>query len=354
MIADGGSGGFNWDGSPRNPDALSWKPRTLRLHASSASKALRADNASRCLYCHHRIEWFDRFGGGRIPLLPKEFSSRAVPDRCRWSVVNGLAYIGDGGRDRCRIAHPTMCPAVEHEDNDPALEGARRAHATRTRKWIDEGAFIPAAKGPGDEEEVTDQRVPTQVSDVRHVMFYLHTLWIAPTTIYALRCVARAHSSGSRCKNPVFNSDIREGYWDQRDIPVPPGRAGQETLWAGRQMWVYNLSGLETGEMQRWLGQRCSSHGPSSPAPDDTPPEWNQFNTWRHAKFILYERPAGVPESQSPLSALWKPQEPTTCAGTGCNNGRLGAVEEGWLCRRCKPVHAKRERTHKKWQQPKD
>ncbi|MGW2513883.1 DUF6083 domain-containing protein [Streptomyces scopuliridis] len=328
----------------------------MRLHPSSASKQLRKGSVTRCLYCHHLVEWYGRFDGGRIPLIPKEFPSGAVPERCRWSVSGGVAYIGAGGRGTCRIAHPTMCPDVDHGDNDPDLEGARRAHAVRTQKWINEGVFVPMVRAD-HERDVIDQQVLTQADDTRHVMSYLYMLWIAPTTIDKLRCVALAHSSGARCKNLVLESELYEGHWGQVDIPVPPGRAGRETLWSGQQMWVYNLNSLDADGYKRWISQRCHSHGAGSPAPDATPPEWRRFDTWKHSMYILHEAPSWPMDQRlgHPLLSLLQPlQKPTPCADTTCRNSSIATVEEGWLCWRCKPVHERRTRTHRIWQQSTD
>ncbi|MFB6632188.1 DUF6083 domain-containing protein [Streptomyces sp. NPDC056362] len=354
MSTDGHSRGFRWDGSPTDDTEQPTRGgrRTLRLHASSASKSLRADKAKRCKFCHHQVEWYERFDGGVVPLIPYEFRTGEVPERCRWSVANGLAYIGDGARITCRMAHPAVCPGVEHDDHDPELERARLVHAVKTRRWIEDGTFTPAVKG--DETDVEEQKVQAAEGEVRHVVVYSHQQWLAPTSVYQIQCVAHAHKTRERCKNKVWDEDLNEGHWEQLDIPMPKGRQGRLTLWSGQKMWVYALHSLYAPEYKRWLDQRCVVHGAGSPAHNALDPEWVRFDTWRHSAFIAHDQPRepqDLQRLQHPLlSRINQVRDRIICAAPGCHNGTVTAEAPGWLCYKCEPEARRRARVHHRWQ----
>ncbi|MEU8526442.1 DUF6083 domain-containing protein [Streptomyces sp. NPDC048629] len=354
MNSDDGNGSFHWDGSPKDDTSQPTRGgrRTMRLHPSSASKSLRADKAKRCKYCNHQVEWYERFDGGVVPLIPIEFRTADIPERCRWSVANGLAYIGDGARVTCRVAHPTVCPGVEHDDNDPDLEEARLKHRIWTRKWIDEGVFVPAVRGA--EEDVVEQKVKAVEGEARHIVVYAYQRWLAPTSIDKIRCVAHAHRTRERCNNMVWDTELNEGYWEQIDIPVPQGRQGRQTLWTGQKMWVYALHSLDTSPYKRWLDQRCAAHHPASPAHNSVDPEWVRFDTWRHAEFIAHdlpEMPQDLRRLEHPLlSKLGKVPDRIICAAAGCTNGTVTDEAPGWMCWKCKREARRRSHVHRRWQ----
>ncbi|MGW7003691.1 DUF6083 domain-containing protein [Streptomyces sp. NPDC054933] len=326
----------------------------MRVWSSSASKTLRAQAQSRCVYCNHMMEYFDRYDGGRIPLVPKELPSAQIPQRFRWCVDNGVAYRGDGGRARCRLPHPTACPMVEHDDHDAELEGLRRVLAVRTRKWIDEGSFVPRPH-PLDEDDVAEQHVCVVAGATRHIVKHATALWLAPRTVDSIQCVAHAASTNQRCQKVVLEPTHDEGSWQLVDIPEAAGRAGQRVLWAGELMWVWVLHALDFDVLQRWVKQRCTSHWPS-PAHDAVSPEWVHFHPVRHDKHIVHERPAD-PQKALPsnrgnplLEKVVSGPKRTICAGQNCRNGSAAPVEEGWLCYRCRPKLQRRATIHRKWQ----
>ncbi|MDH2392203.1 DUF6083 domain-containing protein [Streptomyces sp. HNM0663] len=284
--------------------------------------------------------------------LVREFPSHLVPERYRWSVFNGLVYLADGGGAGCRIVHPTVCPALDHDD-DPVLRGLRRSYAVTTRKWIHERAFVPAPRKVL-EENVVEQLVQAGPGP-RHVITYTCWTWLAPSSLDQIRCVAIAASTGERCKKTVLSDDLYERHWTQVDIPVPPGRAGQNTLWAEQKMWVYDLNALYPDQYKRWRDQHCPEHFDSS-APDATVPQWVVFDTFRHSDFITYERPKITQERRRedhPLLGLLRPVSTgSQCSGESCTNRSHRKEQEGWLCWTCTPLARRRARIHEKWQAP--
>ncbi|MFF4950564.1 DUF6083 domain-containing protein [Streptomyces chattanoogensis] len=349
---------WHWDGSPKHEEKQP-RSRWMRVHRSSASTALRWDARVRCRYCGHQMEYFDRFDGGRIPMMPHQFRSVSIPERLRWSVDNGVAYIGDSGRLLCWVPHPAVCPMVEHEDDDPELEQARMAHLLWTRRWIESEEFTPELHESTVEADVADQHVELEAGAVRHVVRYASWTWLGPDAVDRIQCVARAASTGARCQNRVLSSDTYEGGWEQTEVPVPPGRAGQESLWAGMEMWVYQLHMLEPHEFKRWIRQRCTDHAPgASSVPDAIAPQWVSFDAWRHSDFILFERPHWEPDLKRQehllLSRLEPAQKPTNCAAAGCRNGTIMPVAAGWLCWQCAKKEQRRRGVHRRWQQSRD
>lgn len=350
---------YHWDGSPVEEDEADWfrSQRTLRLHKSSASRTLRKDAVARCIYCNHPMEWYERYDTKeRVPFLLQEFPTQRLPERLRWSVFNGLAYKGDGGAPTCRIVHPAVCPALQH-DEERVLEGLRLSYAVKTRSWIHQGVFVPAAKPDVTELDVEEQLV--DAGETRHVVHYTWWTVLAPTVIDEVRCVALAASTGERCKNMVLSDDLYEGQWSQVEIRIPPGREGrrQATLWEGQQMWVYDLNALYPEDFRRWQEQRCRDHDGGS-APNAVLPQWVTFDTFRHSEFITIERPATVVRQRHredhPLLKLMRPlaTDAARCSAEGCSNRSHRAEEKGWLCWQCAPVARRRARIHDKWQAP--
>lgn len=345
------SDAFHWDGSPKEDALLGFRTaRTMWLHRSNKSTLLRRDAMAKCRYCGLAMEYFDRYDDLRIPMTPKTVPSRAVPPRMRWQIMNGIAYPGDGGLAVCRVPHPAFCPQVEHEDDDPQLAHARAVYRKRSEGLIASGQFIPDLVPPRCEEDVAEQHVQ-DVGEVRHVIAYSSRLLLAPSRVDTIQCVARADSTGERCKNTVWTE---EGHWEEVEIPYVPGRAGQQVLWAGSRMWVFALHALYPDEFSRWMKQRCPSHA-SGYTPDAVPPEWVSFDPWRHEDHILRERPAGVAEPKrvaDHIADMLLGPKRTRCATSGCLNGSDAPVPEGWLCWQCSRLTERRERIHQKWGNP--
>ncbi|MFI8365290.1 DUF6083 domain-containing protein [Streptomyces sp. NPDC085612] len=330
----------------------------MRLHPSTPSKGLRGNNVARCTLCGHHVWYFDREDGGRIPLLPTTFPTRAVPWRARWSVDAGLARYGDMGQPTCWIAHPTLCPGVEHEDDDADLWAARRALAWRTRKAVEQGRFSAALPVP--EEAAEDAQEPEEVfSATRHIVDLFSSFLIGPDAVDKIRCVSVASSHGGRCGNTVY--DDKSSYlpeWVEVPVPFPPGRLMQDTLWAGQTMWVCVFTGLDREERTRWRQQRCTEHGEGSTLPDAAGPEWQHFSLFRHEAYVLSQKP---PEAERPKGAV-KPKGRVLCSAAGCNAGKVGTVhpdllipgvgvdgKPGWLCWKCRKKYKKRLATHERW-----
>ncbi|WP_437086109.1 DUF6083 domain-containing protein [Streptomyces sp. enrichment culture] len=300
----------------------------LRLNPHSPSKALRRPNTDTCTFCGHHVWYFDRYDGGRIPLVPREFPAGAVPPRARWSVDGGIARPGDMGRSRCWIAHPAVCPGIAHDGADgDGLAGARRALAWRTRKAVAEGRFTaPLPVSP--DEAGGGERGAARAADPgeRHILAYAGALLLGPAGIDRIRCVA-SDGDGGRCDATVHDPNAPyQGVWVETEIPVPSDRAGQQTVWAGRMMWVYVLEGLDHVERMRWKNQRCPGHGSTvSTDPDAVPAEWVRFSPFRDERHILTHRPRTARHGGDDRP----PVVPRTrCAGRGCVNGKEGAVAE--------------------------
>ncbi|MBT2439982.1 hypothetical protein J7E93_07575 [Streptomyces sp. ISL-36] len=269
-------------------------------------------------------------------------------EHLRWSIFNGIAHYGDDGTGHCRIAHPAICPAVEHDDDLTAFQGLRLRYAVQTKAWIDKGEFVPAQR----EREVTETEVSEQFirieSPVRHIIDYPPARFLAPTAIDKVQCIVRATTTNQRCNNTVFDPERPEGHWEQVDIPMPSGRAGAATLWAGQKMWVYSLTALYTDAWRRWRYQRCTAHE-STTAPDATMDEWLRFETLRHSEFIVYDRPEDLYKRKIESGAsLFRPS-PGRYKCANCTNRSYEPQSKDWLCWQCAPVAARRERVHAKW-----
>ncbi|MCT9094238.1 DUF6083 domain-containing protein [Streptomyces sp. ASQP_92] len=333
-----GDGSGNWE-----------QGRTMRVHRSSASKTLRAGATKRCIYCNHPIEWYERGDNReRLPLLLQSFPSHLLPERYRWSVFNGLVYFGEDG-SYCRIAHPAVCSAIHHE-YEKALDGLRRSYKVATATSIQKGEFVPAPLKEVCEDDVVEQVTQTS-SNIRHVVRYNYVLLLAPCEVDQIQCVARASSTGERCKKTVCMEDVAEGLWVQVEIPPAPGRGGQETLMAGQLMWVYDMSGLDPQSFMRWKAQTCATHHDTS-APQAEMPEWVWFDTWRHGQFITYDEPEMAREARKRPASPFFVQ---VAARTGAKCAQCGQYshtkqEAGWLCAKCAAIALRREQTHRKWQ----
>ncbi|MFB7275409.1 DUF6083 domain-containing protein [Streptomyces sp. NPDC056244] len=342
----------HWDGTPVDEaEARRGARRNMYVHKASASRTLREDAVKRCLYCNHPIDWYQRYDNDEwLPLLLREFPARLVKEYRRWTVFNGVAYLADDGTGRCRIAHPAICPALEDEhDDDPSLRNLRRRYAVYTRTWIDKGEFVPAERRVS-ETDVCEQYVQAD-SEVRHVVSYAPFTLLAPAAVDKIQCIARAATTNERCRNLIFEPGLHQGHWTQIEIPIPPGRSGRATLWSDQKMWIYDLNALWPEEWRRWRSQRCTSHESSS-APNTTMEEWLVFDAWRHHKFILCDRPEDLHKRERGDAAGWGLLKPAKaeykCAN--CSNRSYAPQDKEWLCWKCVPAAARREKTHEKWQ----
>lgn len=319
----------------------------MRLHQSNQTRLLRRSAAARCKYCDTPIEWFERYDALRIPLTP-EFPAQRIPVSMRWHVNNGVAYPGgDNSSGFCRVPHPAVCPAVEHEDLPDDLQEVVQLLAVRMRGRIESGEFAPYIEQP-TEEEVSGPE-PEETEEVRHVLAYHGTLRIAPCEISELQCVARDRKTKQRCESGVF--DLAEGSWEVVDIPHAPGRQGQAILSAtGGQMWVWNVSDFNA--LRRWWAQRCHHHCQSE-EPDHVKNEWLTFHPLRHGDFILTEQPQGYerPKAEGAEIVVHDgPGKRTKCAATDCSNATLTNPPKGWLCWRCEKIEMRRTQVHRRWQ----
>ncbi|MFJ9931342.1 DUF6083 domain-containing protein [Streptomyces misionensis] len=339
---------FNWDGSPKDERLAGFSPaRNMWLHKSNRSTSLPGNNLVRCRYCGLRMQYFDRWDHGRIPMVPKMLPSAAVPVPMRWNVMSGIALPGDDGAGRCFVPHPAFCPAVKHENADLRLAEARAVFRRRMERRIAEEGFIPDLP-PAGEEDVAEQHIEP-VEGRRHIVAYARLLWLAPGRIDTIQCVALARTTGERCKNTISQD---EGVWEEVEIPYPPGRAGQQVLWAGTTMWAYALHALHTDEFNRWMRQRCMQHAPGgNAAPDAVSSQWVRFDALRHEEFILRERPANAQQVllDRRLDRIATGPERTECATSDCRNGTVSKVPKGWACWKCARTVKRRTRTHRKW-----
>ncbi|MFJ9460930.1 DUF6083 domain-containing protein [Kitasatospora sp. NPDC101447] len=311
------------------------------IHRRSPSKVLRSRATGRCKWCGNRVLWYDRHDGGRIPLAPARFPAHRIPPRFRWSVDVGLAASGALFGD-CFLAHPAICPAVEHEDLPQEIEDIVRVLGLRMRKMIRSGEFVPADP-PLDETEVAEPEPAAAVgAGERHVVCHGPVLRICPGRVEDLQCVAEG-APGQRCERAVFSS--AEGRWVEVDIPEAKGRLGKAILLTYRgRMWVWEIDPLDFRDTTRWLWQRCPSHASAAEMYER---ELVGFSTIRHHGFILRRRPAGYDYAveRPEKSAGGTSSERTLCAGDGCRNGTIMSVDKGWLCWRCAPKARRRQGT---------
>ncbi|MGR3935238.1 DUF6083 domain-containing protein [Streptomyces sp. BRA346] len=325
----------------------------MRIWNSSASKKPVRDIQDRCSWCGNPVEWRESFEAIRVPLIPVEFPTRAVPPRYRWHLDNGIACLGANPRDYgyCRIKHSSVCPAVPHDDLDPAMESILRKLGVRMRQMIHSGAFVPAPAAPRSEAEVQEPDPPTAAGTggVRHVIHRGGLLRIAPGTLEELQCIA-AGAEGRRCPNLII--DITEGRWIETDIPYAPGRAHQQILnVTGGQMWVWDLTSPDFMDARRCLLQRCPEHADER-AREACDMELVAFDSMRHGDFILDRAPDGYDAPQNEPSLVFDLATPSRqiCATEGCGNGTVSVVEKGWKCYQCVRQEKRRQATHQRWQ----
>ncbi|MFI2031874.1 DUF6083 domain-containing protein [Streptomyces buecherae] len=326
----------------------------MRIWNNSATKKPVRDVQGRCSWCGNEVEWRESFESTKVPLIPVEFPTAAVPPRYRWHLDNGIARLGANPHDygRCRIKHSSVCPAIPHEDLDPAMASIVRKLGVRMRRLIDSGQFIPTLASPRSEAEVQEPDPPTAAEEggVRHVIHHSGLLRIAPGPLDALRCVAATDAQGHRCEQLVLDS--ADGRWTQVEIPYAPGRAHQQILnTTGGLMWVWTLNCRDFMDVLRWLRQRCHAHaqGTTGEACDN---ELVTFDPQRHGDFILERAPDGyeIATEDEPHSLDLPLPTRQICATDGCTNGTVALVGEGWRCYQCVRQDKRRQSTHARWQ----
>lgn len=321
--------------------------RQMRLHQSNQSKLLRRDALGECRFCGNPVEWFDQYDARRIPLTP-ELPAGRVPVRLRWHLSRGVAYPGsDPFSDYCRLPHPAVCPAADREKLPPQLEEVRRLLAVRTRDRVERGLFTPyVEEPPEDPVRAPAAEVPAgPPGTVRHALNYHGDLRLARSAIDEVRCVA-ADETGERCVNPVFVLD--EGHWERVRIPPAPGRSGQSILSDGGQMYVWSVT--EYAWLVRWWRQHCPGHHNCPGTADAVPAEWETFQTFRHAEFIVTREPEGYAKLpvEGELTVFEGPRSRTVCAGADCLNVTVAAAPTGWLCWRCEKADRRRRQTQRR------
>ncbi|MFG2977705.1 DUF6083 domain-containing protein [Streptomyces sp. NPDC048331] len=325
----------------------------MRIHPHAPSKSLRGDNTGRCLYCHNVVWWYDRADGGRIPLLPRQFPTSRVPPRARWSVDAGVARLGSV-EDTCWIAHPTVCPGIEHEEfTDTGLADLHRQSAINMQTAIREGRFSAPLTGAENDDQGAGRERDGR-STRRDVVAYHSVHLLAPSTVGELLCVALSEATGQRCDNLV--RDDRAGFqgeWAEIEMPYPRDPTGDAPLWEGQTMWVWSLNNVSYKESVRWRDQHCPAHAAESTTPDAHPRECEHFDPFRHSSHIRYQRPTAVPVFSPEPSKATR----LICAGKGCDAGKVGAVPDrevveglGWMCYKCRPKHTARRATHRRWE----
>ncbi|MFJ9520644.1 DUF6083 domain-containing protein [Kitasatospora sp. NPDC101801] len=328
--------------------------QNARLHATSPSRTLRSHAEGRCRWCGNRIVWFDRYDGGRIPLTPVEFPKAGIPQRYRWTVSGGLAQPGSHGRldQFCRIAHPAICPAAQHEDLDERLLPLLQSLGVLTQKMIRAGEFTPPPQSEAATEEAVQDAEPEAAPaadsrPVRHVIAWNDRLRIAPGPVDDLRCVAFDDNTQERCDRPVF--DETEGCWQQ--IPLPPPATRRRTAAPRGAIWVWELTPLAYMDALRWVRQHCQAHH-GSDATNAVAVEIVDFHPDRHAAYLTRTRPEGYQDAEKDTGAE-EPSGPkrTTCASTDCHNATLDRrAPKGWLCWQCTRTAKRRVTTHRRWQ----
>ncbi|MFG2825065.1 DUF6083 domain-containing protein [Kitasatospora sp. NPDC048365] len=277
---------FHWDGTRKGP-----KPtRALRIAPDSPSRLLRAAKAGICRYCGNPVEWSYRADDTPIPLHPAELPAPAVPPRQRWHLASGIAHPTAGGSPWCRIAHPAICPATSPADTEssPELTRLRRALALRTRRLIDRGFTLqpPTPAAP----PTTDETTLTATTPQLPVVHMLHSHYLAPAPLAAIRCVAQTLRR-TRCPNPVAD-DIDLGRWTL--MPVDTAATDTPRHLTSHltppEMAVFQLTHLPYVTQARWRGQRCLAHA-SSRAADIALTQWEPFNPFLHRQHIRTELP---------------------------------------------------------------
>ncbi|MEU6332014.1 DUF6083 domain-containing protein [Streptomyces sp. NPDC047049] len=322
----------------------------MRLHRSNASRLLRSKAYDICSYCSCPVEWFDRYDDRRIPLMPKEFPLALIPPKYRWYVDGGVAYTGTlRGYMYCRLAHTTICPALNHDDLDDELQPLVTRLGVRMQKNIEAGQFTPRSPESRDAAEIEEPEPANAApaGEERHTLRYNTNLRLAPGRIEDLQCIATTQR-GQRCSNSVYAAD--EGFWEHMEIPHAPGRQGELILNAtGGMMWVWTLAPLDFGAATRWFKQHCDVHA-ESPAPEYSPREWVDFHPIKHGSFIVGDKPQGYPEKESLQVPIHMGPKTTRCETASCHNSTVMTVPEGWLCWQCAKRTKRRTAVHSRWQ----
>lgn len=249
----------------------------------------------------------------------------------------------------CRLAHTTICPALNHDDLDAELQPLVTRLGVRMQKNIDAGQFAPRPVESQAAAEVAEPEPQNAApaGQERHTMRYVSSLRLAPGRIEDLQCIATTQY-GRRCSNFIYAAD--EGFWEHVEIPHAPGREGELILNAtGGMMWVWTLAPLDFGAGTRWTKQRCEVHA-DSPAPDYGPREWVNFHPVKHGSFIVGEKPQGYPEKESLQVPIHMGPKTTACDTAGCHNSTVMAVPEGWLCWQCVRRTNRRAAVRSRWQ----
>lgn len=261
-----------WDGSRTGHRPY----RLLRLAPDTRARALRAPQSKPCARCGNRVEWYDRDDGRPVPLHPHELPAEQVPEGMRWHVFDGIAHPVPDGSAWCRVPHLPLCPATA----EPAaarlgrLTGLRRHLAVATRQRIDNGLFTPPPTLSGPEPDAPQ----------REVVLLLHVLYLAPSRVEAIRCVAQTRRRG-RCPHPVAASGAGTGVWAAHPVPPAPARDHLTGHQVGTLMLIYDVSRLPYGEQVRWRQQHCPDHA-ATLAADVELPAWEPFDAFAHHQHI--------------------------------------------------------------------
>jgi hypothetical protein len=253
--------------------------RTLRLDQGNQTRLLRAAQTRPCPSCGNRVEWYYRSDGSTIALHPHELPTEQVPEHLRWHLHRGTAFPTGDGTPWCRIAHPPLCPAREHEAAARLgrLATLRRDLALNTRALLDNGHLPPpgplASTGPGPHR-------PTG----RHLVHLLQALYLAPGRVQDLRCVAQSIRR-NRCPHTLIDPAQPPGTWALLPIPSAPARGHLPEHLTGTPMAVYDLSHLPSATQLRWHRQHCTAHA-SSLAGDIALTDWETFDVTAHHQHI--------------------------------------------------------------------
>lgn len=187
----------------------------MRLHQSNQSRLLRRDGVGPCTFCGNPVEWFDQYNAKRIPLTP-EFPARRVPARYRWHLSGGVAYPGtERFSEYCRVPHPAVCPAVEHEALPRQLDEVRRVLAVRMRERIEQGLFTPYVETPSEKQVREPDPVRPEAGTCTRLLY---------TSTSSSSCSAWSTStakSGCRVGSPPMNCTQR--------TPQPTARSSTPT-----------------------------------------------------------------------------------------------------------------------------
>lgn len=305
-----------------------------------------------CQWCGNPVHWYDTATGRRVPLMPQQIPTTAVPPRFRWCVDAGIARHGThpSDPDLCRLNHAVLCPTRPEQEQLPdlptQLAQIRTALGAAHRKLLDHGFTPTPPPEPDNSTPSTDAEPDSHHDagppdeDVRHLLAYGDTwLRLLPGRIENLQCVA-AHA-GRRCMNPVYRPT--EGAWQPMPIPAHGSRATQNAInsHAGT-MWVWALHPhTHTTQVMRWYQQRCPDHAAPG-TPDAAPRDLTPYDPVRHSRYILGDRPHGYDTPTTATGILEDGRQ--QCTADGCTHGNAGPHETGWLCWTCRPAADRRRR----------